>query len=100
MSDQAARFSDLAVRYNAQMTGPQIRKLCRLTRSAKATLGQSITELGFSARTHDKILRVSQTIADMVDVPIVVYYSQPFSRSFRILAQFLRAARHTRQSIY
>ena len=71
MSDQAARFSDLAVRYNAQMTGPQIRKLCRLTRSAKATLGQSITELGFSARTHDKILRVSQTIADMVDVPMI-----------------------------
>jgi magnesium chelatase family protein len=71
MSDQAARFSDLAVRYNAQMTGPQIRKLCRLTRSAKATRRQSITELGFSARTHDKILRVSQTIADMVDAPMI-----------------------------
>ena len=71
MSDQAARFSELAVRYNAQMTGPQIRRLCCLICSAKATLGQSIIELGFRARTQDKILRVSQTIADMVDAPMI-----------------------------
>ena len=69
--NQTARFSDLDVRYNSQMAGPQIRKLCHLTRSAKATLGKSITELGFSARTHDKILRVSQTIADLVDSPMI-----------------------------
>jgi len=64
---QAARFENLVFRYNSQLPGPQIRQLCHLTTDARATLGQSINELGFSARTHDKILRVSQTIADIDD---------------------------------
>ena len=62
---QTARFKNLVFRHNSQMPGPQIRKLCHLTDDARTTLGQSINELGFSARTHDKILRVAQTIADI-----------------------------------
>ncbi|MBT5599720.1 MAG: magnesium chelatase, partial [Planctomycetaceae bacterium] len=49
----------------SQLPGPQIRQLCHLTTDARTTLGHSINELGFSARTHDKILRVAQTIADI-----------------------------------
>ena len=64
---QAARFEKLLLRYNSQLPGPQIRQLCHLTTDARTTLGQSINELGFSARTHDKILRVAQTIADIDD---------------------------------
>jgi magnesium chelatase family protein len=64
---QAARFENLRIRYNSQLPGPQIRRLCHLTTDARVTLGQSITELGFSARTHDKILCVAQTIADLDD---------------------------------
>jgi magnesium chelatase family protein len=56
---QAARFEKLLLRYNSQLPGPQIRQLCHLTTDARTTLGQSINELGFSARTHDKILRVA-----------------------------------------
>ena len=64
---QVARFKELPVRYNSQLPGAGIRELCHLTTDARATLGQCINELGFSARTHDKILRVAQTIADIDD---------------------------------
>ena len=64
---QAARFRDGAsgVRYNAQMTSRQIREHCALNASCRAMLRHSVEEMGLSARAHDKILRVSRTIADI-----------------------------------
>ncbi|MCH7726384.1 MAG: YifB family Mg chelatase-like AAA ATPase [Planctomycetes bacterium] len=62
---QAERFKDNKTRYNAQMSSRQIRQYCRLDDECMNLLKSSVNELGLSARAHDKILRVSRTIADL-----------------------------------
>ncbi len=62
---QRARFAGTATRSNAQMTTRQIRQHCRLSSGCMDLLHKSVTELGLSARAHDKVLRTARTIADM-----------------------------------
>ncbi|MAI30633.1 MAG: magnesium chelatase [Planctomycetaceae bacterium TMED240] len=62
---QNARFSNGSVRYNAQMSSRQVREFCLLNDSCRHMLRHSVEEMGLSARAHDKILRVSRTIADV-----------------------------------
>lgn len=47
------------------MTSRQTRKYCKLDGAGEALLKQAMTELGLSARAHDKILRNARTIADL-----------------------------------
>jgi magnesium chelatase family protein len=62
---QHARFASGPIRYNAQMTSRQVRDHCQLDKSCQQLLRHSVEEMGLSARAHDKILRVSRTIADV-----------------------------------
>jgi len=50
---------------NASMTSRQVREYCRLDAAGETLLRQAVNELGLSARAHDKVLRISRTIADM-----------------------------------
>ena len=52
---------------NAQMSSRQLRKLCKLSGPCSRLMEASVQELGLSARAHDKVLRVSRTIADVDD---------------------------------
>ncbi|MGC3970935.1 MAG: hypothetical protein QM775_27455 [Pirellulales bacterium] len=58
-------------RYNGQLSNRQIRQHCRLEKDAETLLKGCMTELGFSARAHDKILRVARTIADLAHSEII-----------------------------
>ena len=66
---QAARFEadgGARGRYaNAQMTAPEVRRWCRLDAAGAGLLKAALTSLGLSARAHDRILKVSRTIADL-----------------------------------
>ena len=62
---QAARFDGGAIRYNADMSHRQTRQFCKLDDESLNLLKSSMTELGLSARAHDKILRTARTIADL-----------------------------------
>jgi magnesium chelatase family protein len=62
---QAQRFANSRTRYNGQMTSRQIRQFCRLSDDCQEMLRASVNDLGLSARAHDKVLRVSRTIADL-----------------------------------
>jgi magnesium chelatase family protein len=62
---QAERFRGLPTRSNARMTARQIRELCPVDGAAVELLRGAVTDLGLSARAHDKILRVARTIADL-----------------------------------
>ena len=62
---QAARFNGLAARYNADMTHRQTRQFCTLNDQGRNLLRAAMTEMGLSARAHDKVLRTARTIADL-----------------------------------
>lgn len=62
---QAARFASGAARYNADMSHRLLRQHCRLDAECQNLLRAAMTEMGLSARAHDKILRVARTIADL-----------------------------------
>ena len=64
-AEQRDRFADEPVGLNAQMTPPQVRRHCRLSGEAEGLLKTAMEQLGLSARAHDKILKISRTIADL-----------------------------------
>jgi magnesium chelatase family protein len=51
--------------YNAYMPAPLVRKLCALDDAGERTLEMAVRRMGFSARAHDRILKVARTIADL-----------------------------------
>lgn len=62
---QASRFNGSATRCNARMSSRQVREYCPLDSSAIELLKGAVSNLGLSARAHDKVLRVARTIADL-----------------------------------
>ena len=62
---QLARFRGDGIFSNSHMNYKSIRKFCKLDETSRNLLKSAITELGFSARCYDKILKVSRTIADL-----------------------------------
>lgn len=65
---QARRFADArTTRENGKMKPPEIRKYCRLNADAEQLLKAAMEDMGLSARAHDKILRISRTVADLAD---------------------------------
>jgi magnesium chelatase family protein len=62
---QAERFGPEAGILNSRMSSRQLRKFCVLDDQGKGLLKQAMDDLGLSARAHDRILRMSRTIADL-----------------------------------
>jgi len=62
---QRDRFGRDNTTLNGTMKPRQLRKYCKLDEHGEAVLRQAMTELGLSARAHDKVLRVARTIADL-----------------------------------
>ena len=63
---QQARFQGSArLHCNANMRPRDIHKHCALGPEAQEMLKMAITELNFSARAYDRILKVARTIADL-----------------------------------
>ncbi len=47
------------------METSHLRQFCYLSKEAKDLLIQTMEELNFSARAHDKVLKVARTISDL-----------------------------------
>ncbi len=62
---QRQRFGENATRCNARMTSRELRKFATIDAAGERLLRQAVSELGLSARAHDKVLRVARTIADL-----------------------------------
>lgn len=62
---QQERFKNMEIFANAQMGQRQIKQFCPLTKESQELLKSAVEELKLSARAHDKILKVSRTIADL-----------------------------------
>ena len=62
---QLQRFQGEKIYCNAQMSPRQLRKYCNISADCERLLESAMTRLGLSARAHDRILKVSRTIADL-----------------------------------
>ena len=64
-SIQHTRFAQIDIHSNGQMRPQEIRTHCELSAPAEQLFTQAIEQLGLSARAHDRVLKVSRTIADL-----------------------------------
>jgi magnesium chelatase family protein len=64
-SIQAERFTKYKIFCNAHMSTRHLRKFCVLQGGAEELLESAMERLGFSARAHDRILKVARTVADL-----------------------------------
>jgi magnesium chelatase family protein len=62
---QLERFHSRRIYSNAQMTSRDICSFCAIDRDSAALLQAAMKKLGLSARAHDRILKVSRTVADL-----------------------------------
>ena len=62
---QQARLEPLGIHCNAQMGRQEVVKYCQLDEQAQAVLEKYFNILNLSARSHDRILKVARTIADL-----------------------------------
>ena len=62
---QLKRFNGNGVFSNSAMSSKQIREFCALDTECEALLERAMVRQGLSARAHDRILKVSRTIADL-----------------------------------
>lgn len=62
---QQARFAGKKVTCNARMGSRELKEFCVLDEAATELLRHAMTEMGLSARAHDRVLKVARTIADL-----------------------------------
>ncbi len=62
---QVGRFKTAGITTNAAMGARQVRDCCQLDSEAKGYLEHAMEQMNFSARAHDRILKVSRTLADL-----------------------------------
>lgn len=62
---QGHRFKGKSVITNSAMGTRLVREHCKLDAEASAYLEQAMEQLNFSARAHDRILKVARTLADL-----------------------------------
>jgi magnesium chelatase family protein len=82
---QQQRFAKSRTRYNGQMSSREIRQYCRLEDTGIELLKCSVTELGLSARAHDKVLRTARTIADLDDSDAIQVQHLSEAINYRLL---------------
>jgi magnesium chelatase family protein len=59
------KMAGIGVRTNAELTANHIREICKIPPTAELLLKAAIQKLGLSVRAHDRILKLSRTIADL-----------------------------------
>ena len=62
---QLARYKNLKIFSNSELTPKMMEKYCKLDVSGKQILENAFNKLKLSARAHGRILKVARTIADL-----------------------------------
>ena len=62
---QTERFAGTGVTCNAHMAPAMIGRFCRLDGAGESLMRSAFERMGLTARSHDRILRVARTIADL-----------------------------------
>ncbi|MDP4624734.1 MAG: YifB family Mg chelatase-like AAA ATPase, partial [Akkermansiaceae bacterium] len=62
---QVERFKSIKLTTNSAMGAKQVRDHCMLDAEGRGYLEHAMEQMNFSARAHDRILKVSRTLADL-----------------------------------
>ncbi|MGO9232265.1 MAG: YifB family Mg chelatase-like AAA ATPase [Bryobacteraceae bacterium] len=65
--EQARALQQARGFYNSEMPAPLLRKLCALDEAGERTLEMAVRRMNFSARAHDRIVKVARTVADLAE---------------------------------
>jgi magnesium chelatase family protein len=68
---QRERLRGAVFRVNAEMTPRQLRGCCRLPPEGERLLATAAARLGLSARGHDRLLKITRTIADLEEADTI-----------------------------
>ena len=66
---QQERFRKAAGATNATMSPRQMKVHCQIDAESSGYLEHAMEEMNFSARAHDRILKVARTLADLAGAP-------------------------------
>jgi len=81
---QKTRFKNTSIKTNGEMTPKEIKEFCQLTSEAESLLKQAISRFSLSARSYFKIIKVSQTIADLEGKEKIESYHIAEALQFRL----------------
>lgn len=70
-SIQNERYKDTDIPSNSRLTSQYLRKFCPMEDAAVSLLKNAFETMGYSARAHDRVLKVSRTIADLDSSDII-----------------------------
>ncbi len=62
---QRERYRELAAVCNAELSGAEVRRYCRLEKEAAERMEEAYKKCSFSARAYHRILKTARTIADL-----------------------------------
>ena len=71
---QQARFGGKGLTCNADMGVAEVRKFCVVDDAGRGLLRAAMTQLGMSARSYHRILKLSRTIADLEGTKDIATY--------------------------
>jgi magnesium chelatase family protein len=70
-SRQKARYAKHGISFNSELYGSLLKKYASLTREGDELIGEVYGRLGLSFRAHDRILKMSRTIADLAGREVI-----------------------------
>lgn len=62
---QLRRLSTCAIASNAEMSNKMVKELCPLTSDVQAFLRMAVGQLGLSARSYYRVVKIARTVADL-----------------------------------
>ncbi|MFF2908536.1 YifB family Mg chelatase-like AAA ATPase [Paenibacillus sp. NPDC057934] len=66
---QAERYKRLPISWNSELSGAALRRYAKLDPASSRMLYDILENLGLSMRAHDRIIKLSRTIADLAGAP-------------------------------
>lgn len=68
---QLERLKKHGMYYNAQIKGPEVKKFCKVDPEGIKLLHNAFARLSLSMRTHDRVIKIARTIADLEGTEII-----------------------------
>lgn len=87
---QRKRFSDRSISCNAAMGAREVRQFCKLDQAGASLLKEAFKKMSLSARSHDRILKVARTIADLENSELILVHHLAEAIQYRGLDRLFR----------